>query len=370
MTDFSTPNPAAALLAAALAIPVTAGDALAETSEANREIGFKYLYYTDKQSSGQRMQVRAPTLWLNTPVGPDGEFSGTVALDSMSGASALYLNTLSGASGKGVRDVRRNLDAKYTHHFERAAIGVAATVSGENDYLSRSVALDGRLESEDRNTTWAAGMAWTSDDITSDINPSFQDGRFTRDWFFGVTQVVSPVALLQANLSFSEGRGYFSDPYKPLDTRPRDRNKTTALLRLRYHVPEWNGTLHADYRYYRDSWAVRGHSVDLAWHQPLADGWQVSPSLRLYSQDQASFYFNSFPPARFGMLYSADSRLASFGSITFGLKVAKLLADGYTVELAVDQMQQRSAWHWGGNGTPGVEPFYARWITVGVRKAF
>jgi hypothetical protein len=46
-----------------------------------------------------------------------------------------------------------------------------------------------------------------------------------------------------------------------------------------------------------------------------------------------------------------------------------VLADGWSVDVRADYYQQRSSYRIGG-GSPGLEPFSARWLIVGLTKAF
>jgi hypothetical protein len=56
--------------------------------------------------------------------------------------------------------------------------------------------------------------------------------------------------------------------------------------------------------------------------------------------------------------------------VTAGMSTAKRLPDGWTFDFKVDFYRQRSDWHFGGGGSPGLQPFSARWIQTGVSKAF
>jgi hypothetical protein len=49
--------------------------------------------------------------------------------------------------------------------------------------------------------------------------------------------------------------------------------------------------------------------------------------------------------------------------------VGKALADGWSVELRADFYRQQASWRIGG-GSPGLEPFSARWLVFGVTKTF
>ncbi len=100
------------------------------------------------------------------------------------------------------------------------------------------------------------------------------------------------------------------------------------------------------YRYVRDSFGSDSHTVEAAWYQPLANGWSVKPALRYYTQAAADFYFDPPFPQGFSIErpYTADTRLSAFGALTPGITVAKLLSEGWAVDLKVEFYRQRSAW--------------------------
>jgi hypothetical protein len=101
-------------------------------------------------------------------------------------------------------------------------------------------------------------------------------------------------------------------------------------------------------------------------------GFSVTPGVRYISQNAAWFYFNPPFPQGFvpGQEYTADTRLSAFGAVTLGIVVAKQFDDGWSADLRVDYYRQDSDWRLGGSGSPGLLPFSARWIQVGLAKAF
>ena len=58
------------------------------------------------------------------------------------------------------------------------------------------------------------------------------------DFLVGVTQALIADAIVQSNLTYSRGHGYYSDPYKPLDTRPDERRIFAWLTRYNQYFPE------------------------------------------------------------------------------------------------------------------------------------
>ena len=193
---------ARALMAAALALPGIAPTAVAQTMPDEGVLSLRYLDYRDWQPGANRMHVQSPSLYVMKPFGGSWVAEGSLVYDAMSGASPRYYNTLSGAS---VTDYRTAGDAKVTRYFDRYAIGVSGVVSSERDFLSRGGGFDVRWWTEDRNTTLAFGFAGT-DDTINPVNEIVVDAkRYTLDFLFGVTQAVNANAIVQSNLTWSQG---------------------------------------------------------------------------------------------------------------------------------------------------------------------
>ncbi|HWZ74290.1 MAG TPA: DUF3570 domain-containing protein [Casimicrobiaceae bacterium] len=366
-------NSTGALLAAALALPgILPATALAQLAPDPGLIALKYLDYRDWQPGGDRMRVRTPSFYARKPLSDSLQAEGSIVYDSISGASPLYHNTLSGASGLGVTDYRTAGDAKLTKYFDQAAVGVGAAVSSERDYLSRALSLDVRVSSDDRNRTLAFGVGGASDRINSTNGVAEGKERHTLDLLAGITQALSPEAIVQSTLTYSSGHGYYSDPYKAIDVRPDHRRIFAWLTRYNQHLPWLDATVNLSYRYLHDSFGSSSHAAEFAWNQPLPDGWSVVPSLRYYTQSAADFYFDPPFPQGFvlGQSYSADTRLSAFGALTSGVSIAKRLPDGWSLDVKFDFYRQRSDWRIGGGGSPGLEPFSARWIQTGISKTF
>jgi len=359
-------------MAAALALPGIAPSATAQSMPDEGTFSIRYLDYRDWQPGASRMEVQSPSMFLQKPFAGSWLFEGSLVYDGMSGASPRYFNTLSGASGEGVRDYRTAGDARVTKYYDRYAIGVGGAVSSERDFLSRAGSLDLRWWTEDRNTTFSFGFAGTADRIHSNNGVADNETRYTIDWLVGITQAVNPGAIVQSNLTFSRGHGYYDDPYKPLDTRPDERRVFAWLTRWNQAFPAADATLRLAFRVLDDSFGSTSYMTEAQWVQALPQGWTVQPGLRYYTQSAADFYRNPPFPSGYvpGEDYTADTRLAAFGAFTTSLRVAKSFADGWTADLRVDFYRQKSSWRLGGGGSPDIDTFSARWIQAGVTKAF
>lgn len=362
-----------ALLAAALAVPGLgiSPEASAQTPPEAPTIRLRYSGYKDTQSGDQhRITIKSPSVMIQAPLGAKDVLEASYTYDSVSGASPYYLSTVSGASGIGIRDNRRAADFKYTHIFERLSIGVGATVSDEDDYFSRSALADCRIWTPDKNTTFALGFSYDLDEISSSQDATFKDHRRAQGYLFGVTQVLSPNSIVQSNLSYAHGRGYHSDPYKPLDNRPRSRDGWAWLTRFNHYFEEYEASLHVDYRFNLDSWGVSAHMLEVAWYQPLGTKWLVRPSVRYYSQGGANFFSGDFPPSKEGEIFTADQRLGDFGSLGGGLKLIRDLGRGFSADVSFEAFTQKTGLKLGGSTRSAVEDFYGTFFSVGVAKAF
>lgn len=362
-----------ALLAAALALPgLTASIAHGELPPEEASITAKYLDYHDWQPGASRMAIRSPAFLLVTPVGENYGLDASYVADSISGASPLYHSTLSGASGKGIRDYRKAGDAKLTRYFSHASVAVRAAVSTENDYFSRAAGVEGTVSTQDNNTTVNFGVGGSADRINSVNSVASGEQRHTLDYLVGITQVLSPTSIVQANVTFSRGHGYFSDPYKAIDTRPDSRAQTALLVRYNRYVDAADAALRVSCLAYRDDWGIRAYTLEGAWEQSLPQGWSVTPGLRYYAQSAAYFYHDPpFPQGfAFGALYTADQRLAAFGAWSPYLQVGKDLGQGWHVDAKADFYRQHAVWRIDGDGSPGLAPFSASSLIVGVKKSF
>ena len=360
-------------LAAALALPgILPAAALAQTVPDKGIFSLDYLDYRDWQPCGDRMSVRSPSLYVLAPFADKWTVEGSLVYDAMSGASPLWFNTLSGASGLGVTDYRTAGDVTVTRYFDRYSIGVGGAYSHERDYISRAGSLDARWWTADKNTTLAFSFAGNADYIHPSARELDNGGRDTLDFLVGITQALSPLDIVQSNITYSSGHGYFSDPYKPLDTRPGERRVLAWQTRYNHRFAAPDATLQLGYRYLNDSFGGDSHTFDVAWAQSLAWGVTLTPSFRYYTQAAADFWFGLPYPQGFvqGQDFTADTRLSAFGAMTAGLKVAKEFADGWSVNLSADFYRQRSGWRAFGEGSQGIDPFSARWIGAGVSKTF
>jgi hypothetical protein len=365
-------------------VMATPSPAAAESPPEKTTIGLKYGLYEDWQTGWDRVSVKAPHVYLLAPIAGDWSVEASGVADSVSGATPRLHTQKSGASV--MSDYRKAADVKVTRYFSRAAVSASATYSDEHDYTSKAVGLQARWSSEDNNRTWTVGMGFARDNIDnqySGVNSAINERKSTNDFMVGVTQVLTPADIVQINLTRGLGSGYFNDPYKSFDKRPDERNTWIALARWNHHVASIDTSVRSSYRYYRDTFGVRSHTVDLEVVKPIGH-WTFTPGMRYYTQSAASFYFDPVLDASgqynsLGTLIraatltgskSGDQRLAAFGALTLSMKVAYALTPETVVDFKLEELRQAASLRLGGTGSPGLDAMRARFIQVGISHKF
>jgi len=389
----------AALFSAAMALP-SVQFAWADAPPERGTISLKYLNYQDSQTgdtavtagmSRDRIAVNALSMMVVAPIAGEWSIGASFMEDSITGASPAYHSSgfpatkaVSGASG----ELRHAGDLNLTRYLSKGSVTFGTSYSKESDYISRGASLQGSLSTEDKNTTFTLGGSFSDDTIKLDapnvVAVKKRDGdeqKHVVAGLFGVTKVLSKSDIVQFNLGYSNGTGYFTDPYKDPDNRPRDRNNTTVLTRWNHHFNGTDGTARLSYRYYTDTFGIRAHTLGAEYVQPLQNSWTLTPLFRLYIQSEADFYVSASdaekadpsratqPPAG-DLYYTEDQRLSAFGALTASVKISKQLNKDWLVDLKLEKYEQRENWGLNGKGDPGVAAFHAQSVQAGVSREF
>jgi hypothetical protein len=67
---------------------------------------------------------------------------------------------------------------------------------------------------------------------------------------------------------------------------------------------------------------------------------------------------------------STDQRLSAFGALTWGARLDWKISPRWSADLKFERYEQRSGWRLGGDGSPGIAPFTANWLQVGLSSTF
>jgi Protein of unknown function (DUF3570) len=361
----------AALLMAACALPGMMPVAHAETVPDFGMISAKVLSYHQSQPNAEgpnKSSVSSPSIYISKPIAGQWLVEGSFTHDDVSGASPRYHTT----AASHMSDKRVAADVKVKRYLDHATVAVGVAYSNERDYQSTAFSLSGTKSSEDNNTTWSGGIGYNQDKINPTNQLVVNEKKRGLEFQVGVTQVITPLDIAQLSATYTEGAGYYSDPYKTFDNRPRNRTTNVLLARWNHHFKEQGATSRLQYRFYNDSFGVQAHTFGLEMVKTLPNGWTVTPGIRYSTQSKADFYYDPpFPNGRTADgYYSADQRLANMGSVTAGIKVSNQIDAESSVDFKLESYVQRTGLYLGSNKSTGLDPLKGTIIQVGYSRKF
>jgi hypothetical protein len=372
-------------ISAALASATCAllGTALPAAADAQEDPGWDFntslLYYGEDADRVQDLSFKSLTTRRFTD---DRSLTLGLTVDTLTGASPNGTirqdvpQTYTRPSGKGnytvpagdlplddtFHDTRVALSANWQQPLgDNGLVDFGLSASKEYDYLHTGVNARYAHDFNRRNTTVSAGFAFASDsvepvggapvpftpmlEIDNVTNREGDKDKDVLDFVLGVSQVITPNLVVQANYSYSNSQGYLNNPYKLLslvdpvtgDTlerppveggpsheyrfegRPDERTQHGVYTQAKLNMG--GKVLDASYRYMTDDWEIDSHTMDLRYRWPIGSSSYLEPHLRYYTQTAADFYRLSLDSSQpLPEFASSDYRLGEFDAITAGLK--------------------------------------------------
>jgi hypothetical protein len=322
-------------------------------ARAQSSVELRYLYYGESEG---RTKVTNPTFLLHHEFSEAyGQVDLLLSHDSISGASptggypTLSVTTTTSASGNSTTNAAGKIPmVQYTD--ERKSEGITwgrrvgahlPTVdlshSVEKDYIARSYGLSDAWTMLQGRGTLHYGLSW-SDDTVAPVISTLRLPKTTHGYSLGWTWVLGEDDLLDVGVSRMNLKGELTEPYLivPLGTgtapehRPGTRERDAFFIK-QGHYFEWDGALKTTYRYYKDDWGIKAHTLDFTYDQHLDEGWILTPRVRLYTQNAATFYDAKFATPKTYM--SSDYRLSAFTSALLGCAVSTEVTAGLTLSL-------------------------------------
>ncbi len=386
-------NALMALTTAALGLPAIAPQqSAAQAPPENYITSYRYSEYSEGDqgaavvdgtvigSKKPRYDITVHQLHFSGPAGNDLGLTVDFNTESMSGASPWYVladsqnrpvQVMSGASITEKRDELAVNLAKYNDATKRA-FGVS--YSTENDYNSLGFNFGSTNWFDNNNTTVDFGFSYSNDSI----RPTQQTGilRINKEdkksfsVSGGVTRVINRNLVVGSSASIAHYSGFLSDPYKQAwvergqvpDSRPDNKDQMALNLQARQFVERFNSALHADYRFFANSWGTTSHTFRLVWYYNLNEKIQIAPSVRYYNQTAANFFRNFYIQPRGDEYYSSDYRLSAFESMSFKLRTS-YIQDWGKIHLSFESYSSESTVTGNQFSSPGLVDFNT--ITLG-----
>lgn len=367
-----------------LAIPLAHAEG---TSDEPWRIDVGTMSYSEKD----RIKVTELNFRAKRQIGEEDSLSVRADYDSVSGASpsgAAKIQTTTSASGgaylASFKAARTAVGVDWeTSVTPETRLSLAGDHSSQATYSSSGFGGSVARDFNQRNTTLVIGASYSVDTIKP-VNGIHTELMTTNaatiraaseeksqvDLQLGVTQVLSRETLLQLNYVRCQASGYMTNPYKIIsevdpvtgvntngvartEKRPDKRGSDAFYAQLNYAFEP--GVLYSSYRYFRDDWGIKAHTVDFKYRQPVTERLYIQPNVRFYTQSKADFYRSMLFTTEINPTYaSADYRLAKMHTNSYGVKLGYKPISGGEFTARVEVMRQD------GEQQP--------WDAVGVQK--
>jgi hypothetical protein len=305
-----------------------------------------------KRYDGGGIIAEGPAYLVRKSIGDQLSVHAEYDIDQVTGAS--IDTVVSGASP--MRDDRKQKTLGVEYLRDKTTYSATVISSVENDYDSSTAnfAISQSMFGDLTTVTLSASRGWDiiekREKLPSGQNiddPNF--GRrhlYRRNWSIGVSQILTRNLILDLAYEDHTEQGYTQNPYRSIrfvdpsnpkifdeapEIYPTTRTGNAFAVKAKYYL-KWNAAVNGGFRYYYDTWGIRGQTYDIGYIQPLMhERLNVDVTARYYTQNAASFYSDLFPTANYQNYEARDRELSSLYTEAFGV--------GLSYDL------QRSPWH-------------------------
>lgn len=302
-------------------------------------------------SGDQELTIFEPVLYVTSQIDHNTSLFGSVVYDLLSSASNKAFDTGTGASKGGWQD-RKGVDAGYSKRKGSWMFTPTAGYSTELSYKSLHGGVNVQKFMAEDNFVLSGGVFYYADEtkpwnLTAGAFDKFRS-KTTRSVNLSATQILSEREIGLVGVSYTRQSGYLEGTRNTVysvaastriaEAMPGEREKYTFTARYIRSLRE-NLALHADYRYYEDSWNIRAHTMEPSVARSFADEkGALRVFYRLYTQKAAKYYAHSFASAQPNM--TSDSDLAAYTANEAGAQFSYALEDWDALGM--------SDWTWGG----------------------
>ncbi|MEZ5064481.1 MAG: DUF3570 domain-containing protein [bacterium] len=249
------------------------------------------------------------------------------ALDAISGASRPI-----GATSDPYADftkTRDQLDATAAWRWFSAGY----YVSNETDYFAQQIHGGVRRSLRDDNTILqgTASYGWDAIEPSEDEDTNTAaDHKKSLHAAIVVTQVLTPVTLIQGGAEVTRVEGLQHNPYRTVyvagayeaELHPDTRLRQDIYLKVNQSLPN-RASAKLDYKFYSDDWGITSHTLGGKLNQYVGSDVVVRYRYRYYLQTAADFWREEYTePGGVDGYRTVDYRMGDFSAHLFGAKLS------------------------------------------------
>jgi hypothetical protein len=325
---------------------------------------------------GGGVTIDGPSLLLRKKFAEKYSVSANYYIDMVSSASIDVMTTASPYTEERTQGSLA-LDALYG----KTQYSVSYTLSDESDYTANTASLDVSHDLFGDLTTVSFGFSQGWDEVRKNGDDTFEETVDRRNYRFSVQQILTPRLMTGLNYEVITDEGFLNNPYRSVrylddssargfsfqpEVYPSTRTSNAVALNARYYLP-YRAAIHAEYRFYTDTWGIDANTASLGYTHPWGKRWIFEAGYRWYDQSSADFYADLFPRANAQNFLARDKELSTFTSQMFSLGATyELPSLGWdrilrsTVNLYYDHIQYRydDFRDITAGGAPGTEELY------------
>ena len=286
--------------------------------------------------TGGGVNANGPALLVRKSVADRVSLAASYYVDSVSNASIDVVTTASP-----FRETRHEYSFGADYVYRDSKITLGMNRSQEPDYTASRYSLDISQETFGGMTTVLLGFTRGADNVEKHNSPEFHDTALHWQYRVGVTQILTPRWIASANFEAIADDGYLGSPYRSArvfgafvpERNPRTRSSRALNFRANGDLGS-HDAVHASYRYFWDTWAIKAHTFEVGYSRYVGDRWLADATMRYYRQSHALFYSDN---AQSETTYiSRNRQLSTFNDVGLGGKVTYAwpkLPGGYEVKV-------------------------------------
>jgi Protein of unknown function (DUF3570) len=288
--------------------------------------------------NGGDITVEGPSVLIRKKVGDNLSFTLNYYEDMISSAS---IDVKLSASPYHEKRTQWSGGVDYLHG--KSTYSAGAITSKEPDYKANTIYFSLAQDMFGDLTTLSLGYRRGWDQVFRDIkvngeivnDPTFHERADHRGYSLALSQILTRNTLAIFNYELLTDQGYLANPYRKIrylspgqgegftladQVYPDTRTSNAASISVKHYLP-WRAAITGQYRYFRDTWGIRAHTLEVDYAQPWHN-WTFDGLLRYYRQNAADFYSDLFPRADYQNFMARDRELAAFQTYTVGVGAA------------------------------------------------
>ena len=268
---------------------------------------------------GGGVVASGPALLVRKRLADTVSLSASYYVDAVSNASIDVVTTASP-----YREKRNEVTLGADYVYRDSLISLTTSSSREPDYSANRVGLDISQETFGGMTTVSMGFTAGADTVRKHNAPEFHDSANHWQYRVGVSQILSKQWIASVNVEALADAGFLGSPYRVArvfgSAVAENDPRTRSARAIRFGTVGDLGSddaVHADYRYYWDTWGIKANTVELGYSRYFGGKrWLADSFVRYYQQQHALFYSDN---AQAQTSYvSRNRQLGSFTSPSLG----------------------------------------------------